>query len=237
MLRIAICDDNNAICSQIEGMILEYKKNNLIEIEVEVFWTGENLIKFIENEGCFDLIFLDIELGTTTGIEVGSKIRDVFDDYSSKIVFITSKNGYEIQLFDIQPLNFLRKPIEAEKIFKCINLCLKIIGVENNVFEYKKQHSICRIKTKDVFYFEKISRKIKIVTTLGEDIFNDTMTNIIEELPTNFIISHESFIVNFNRISLLNNNTIVMLNGHEIPISRRNLSNVRLKLVDLEMEK
>lgn len=91
MLRIAICDDNNSVCSEIEKIILNYQKYSCVKFDIDVFFTGESLINFIEKERDFDLIFLDIELGTTTGIEVGSKIRVEFDDHISKIVFITSK--------------------------------------------------------------------------------------------------------------------------------------------------
>lgn len=73
MLRIAICDDNNLVCSQIEEYILEYQRLSFRKFDVNIFYTGEDLINFIKNDNSFDLIFLDIELGTITGIEVGKK--------------------------------------------------------------------------------------------------------------------------------------------------------------------
>lgn len=145
MLKIAICDDNNCICLQVEKIILDYETVCMKKIDITTFSTGESLIDFIRNEHSFDLIFLDIELGSITGMEIGATIRDELDDYISKIVFITSKNGYESSLFDIQPLNFIRKPIEDKKIYKCIDLTLKLLGKENKVFEYKKDYDIIKI--------------------------------------------------------------------------------------------
>lgn len=75
-----------------------------MKIDVEVFDSGESLLEFIKKEHGFDLIFLDIEIGTTTDIVVGRKIRSELDDYISKIVFISSKEGYERKLFDIHCL-------------------------------------------------------------------------------------------------------------------------------------
>ena len=237
MLSIAICDDNNYNCSQIEKIILDYQKYKCELFDIDIFCTGENLINFIKNEHSFDLIFLDIELGTTTGIEIGSKIRNEFDDYISKIVFITSKDGYESQLFDFQPLNFLKKPIEPRKIHKCIDLSLKLLGIENNTFEYKKGYDIIKVQIKNILDFEKIGRKIHIVTTFDEDFFYDTILNLKNRLPKNFVVPHGSFIVNFNKIIRLKKDCLIMSNNIEIPVSQRNLKDIRTMLINSEMER
>lgn len=237
MIRIAICDDNNSICSEIEKVILEYKKTNINEIEIEVFYTGESLIDFIKNEHQFDLIFLDIELGTTTGIVIGSKIRLEFDDYISKIVFITSKVGYEQQLFDIQPLNFIKKPLDHEKIKNCLNLTIKLLGMDNKTFEYKKGYDVIKVDVKNILYFESKRKKIKIVTHCSEDYFYGTLENLKENLPKIFIEPHGSFLVNFHQIVRVTKESVFMKNGIEIPISQRNLKNIRSMLIDFEKEK
>lgn len=237
MIRIAICDDNNSICSEIEKIILDYQKRNCEKFDIDIFYTGESLIKSIESEHSFDIIFLDIELGTTTGIEVGNKIRGEFDDYISKIIFMTSKNGYESQLFDVQPLNFLKKPIETNKLQKCMDLCLKLFGRENQTFEYKKDYDIIKVKIKDIVYFEKEGRKIHLVTTKSEDFFNETISGIKARLPQNFIEPHESFLVDFNKIIKLTKNYIIMVNQKEIPVSRRNIQAIRTMLIDIERDK
>lgn len=237
MIRIAICDDNNGICSEMEKMILDYQKSSYIKFDITVFYAGETLINYIKNEHSFDLIFLDVELVTTTGIKVGLQIRDEFDDYISKIVFITSKNGYESQLFDIQPLNFLRKPIEVKLLKKCIDLSIKLLERENKTFEYKKDYTFIKVKLKDILYFEKEGRKVRIVTTDGEELFNDTLSSIKSRLPQNFIEPHESFLVNFSKMCRLKKDYLVMTNKKEIPVSKRNISSIRAMLVDTEKEK
>ena len=237
MLKIAVCDDDNAICSITEKNIIDYGKTNNVKIDVEIFNRGEELLEFIESEHSFDLIFLDIELGTTTGIKVGTKIREEFDDHVSKIVFVTSKNGYENELFNIQPLNFLRKPIEFSKLQKCLDLVIKLLDIENIYFEYKKDYDIVKVKIKDILYFEIVKRKTKIVTTSGEDFFTEIMTSVKNRIPKNFVQSHGSFLVNFNKIISLNKDFITLTDNTEIPVSQRNLKNIRTMLLNSEMEK
>ena len=227
MLTIAICDDNHTLCSEIENMILEYNKLSNIDISIEVFYSGENLIEFIESDHRFDLIFLDIELGTTTGVLVGNKIRNEFDDHISKIVFISSMTGYEQEMFDVQPLNFLRKPIDTEKLIKCINLATKILEKENKTFEYRTKNDFKKVNIKEIMYFESSLKKVKIVTVNNEDYFYSSLEKIKEALPQIFVSPHGSFLVNFDRIERITKQDIYMCNGRVIPISRRNILNIQ----------
>lgn len=57
MYRIAICDDEKYIGTQIENFILSHIKDILEKIDIEVFYLAEELYDFIENYHGFDLIF------------------------------------------------------------------------------------------------------------------------------------------------------------------------------------
>lgn len=78
MINIAICDDDKAICTQIENILLEYAQNVCLKIETSIFYTGETLLDYFNKGNYFDLIFLDIEMEKINGVEVGRKIRKVF---------------------------------------------------------------------------------------------------------------------------------------------------------------
>lgn len=50
----------------------------------------------------------------------------MYDDEITQIVYISGKSEYALELFDINPLNFLVKPLNYEKIEKVINKYLKL---------------------------------------------------------------------------------------------------------------
>lgn len=237
MLRIAICDDQNEICSQIERYLLAYTD---IELIIEVFYSGEKLVEYLKNNTQFDLIFLDIELGEFNGINVGEEIRNNLNDHICKIVFITAKDGYEKELFDLQPFNFLRKPVSQEKLIKCVELVAKILNIENNLFEYKKGHDTKKIAIKEILYFENILKKVKIISfnqktgVVIEEQFYGSLEKVKQTLPKTFFSPHRSYLVNYNNIKFMSNEEIQMLNGDVIPISRRYLKNTLKLQVDFE---
>lgn len=234
MLKIAICDDDIHVCSGIEKVIMNYAKTSPYNISVEVFISGEELIKFIQKEHMFDLIFLDIELGSTTGIDIGNKIRNQLDDYISKIVFISSKTGYERKLFDVQPLNFLDKPIDQESLIRCIELTFKMLDMEKKIFKYQVGHDFKQVAIKEILYFENRLRKVSIIMCDGIDEFYGSLENIKKQLPNTFVSPHASYIVNYNYIEKISRETIFMKNGVAIPISKRKIKeihNLQIQLI------
>ena len=116
MIKIAICDDFKDIVAQVNEHLVEYQQLRNIELDIKSFFSAEDLLDYLQSNHC-DLIILDIELVEMNGVELGHKIRTELNDNIIKIVYISGKNCYDRQLFDVQQLNFLQKPIDKEKLF------------------------------------------------------------------------------------------------------------------------
>ena len=236
MLNIAICDDEIVLANEIEQIILMFAHNTQESINVDVFYTGDDLMDSLNNN-VYDMIFLDIELGNTTGIDLGNKIRNEFCDYTCKIVFISAKTGYEMQLFDIQPLNFLVKPISSIDLERCLKLVIKILEKENTIFEYKSNYQLNRVKIKDILYFESYLKKIKIVTINHEDYFNDNLDSVKMRLPNFFFKPHRSYLVNYNQVTKITRDNIFINDiNKKIPLSKNSVKQVQLLQLQLEKE-
>ncbi|OLS02037.1 LytR/AlgR family response regulator transcription factor [Tissierella creatinophila] len=232
MLRIAICDDIVSICSELEDMILEFGQKNNQELTVEVFYRGEDILKYLNDGNSFDLIFLDIELGKLDGVEIGRIIREELEDYITKIIYISAKGHYDRQLFDVQPLHFLQKPLEKEKVFKDISLAIKILDRTNNYFMFKLSHETHKLPIKDIIYFESIDKQIKLVGVDETIYFYDNLYRVLDQVfKFRFIQTHRSYIVNYDHISIVKYNEFIMINGDVIPISqgrRKKIRNIQM---------
>lgn len=224
MVRIAVCDDAVEICSELENIILDYDK----QLPVDVFYSGEELIKYIKDGNNFDLIFLDIEIGKINGVEVGHFIRDELNDHITKIVYISSKSGYDRQLFDVQPLNFLPKPLDRKKIIQNIKLTATLLEKENKTFSFKIGNEIYRLPIKEIIYFESAGRQIKLISTNEVYRFYGRIDSVSEQLfASRFIVPHRSYIVNYDNIKIIEKDSIKMINGDIIPVSRTKTKDVR----------
>ncbi len=228
MIRIAVCDDVDAICSELENIILDFQKQEGIKLTVEAYPSGETFINDLKKGYKYELIFLDIEIGKINGVEVGHYIRDELKDYMTKIVYISSKTGYDRQLFDVQPFNFLPKPLDREKVISVIKLAIKFFEIENNIFSFKTGTQTHRVPVRDIVYFENIGRQIKLVSLNDIFYFYGTADSVREQLPkSRFIMPHRSYIVNYDNVLTIKKDEIEMCNGDIIPISRLKAKEVR----------
>ena len=91
MYTIGICDDGEQICIDIEKMLIQYAKEQNIQVDTNVWYSGEGLRDYLEAGNHLDILFLDIELFKMTGIEVGNYIRKQLDDMGMQIVYISGK--------------------------------------------------------------------------------------------------------------------------------------------------
>lgn len=238
MMRIAICDDMPAISAELEDIVTDAQKHLNQIFKIEVFYSGESLINYIKSGNVFDLIFLDIELEDITGIVVGEFIRKELDDHITKIVYISSKNNYDRQLFEIQPLHFLSKPLDKEKIIDVIKLAIKVLEKENNLFTFKMGHRIYKIPIKEIIYFECLKREIKLVSVRETFHFYDTVKSILERLVNaRFIQPHRSYIVNYDNILNIGKDEIEVCNGDVLPISRLKIKEIKELQITYEEER
>ena len=68
----------------------------------------------LAQEHAFDIAFLDIELGTSNGILLAKRLKDLQPDLS--IIFVTSYSKYAVDAFSIHATRYLLKPIQPEQI-------------------------------------------------------------------------------------------------------------------------
>ncbi len=83
----------------------------------------------------------------------------------------------------------------------------------------KSDKKIINIRIDEIHYVEAYGNYIKIFTE--EMILTpQTLTEFLEKLPHNFIQIHKSFVLNFNKLKLIDGNQIVLQSGAKIPIGK-----------------
>ncbi|MCM1488210.1 MAG: LytTR family DNA-binding domain-containing protein [Firmicutes bacterium] len=227
MIRVAVCDDMHEVVREVDNYLLEYQEQNDLKFCISNFYNAEDLWEFVKSNHC-DLIFLDIELGEMNGIELGKLIRKELNDQDIKIIIISAMDGYYQQCFDIQPLNFLLKPIDKAKLFEMIDLTVRLIDDQNHIFVFRTKESTYRLKVKDILYFESYNHNFKVVATNGNYSYRSSFSEIMNQLSDyGFIQVHKSYVINCNQTKNIEYDKIIMANGTEIPIGRDRRKEIR----------
>ncbi|MCH5297914.1 MAG: response regulator transcription factor [Ruminococcus sp.] len=236
--RIAVCDDEQIICTTLYNKLKKISEIKLVKFEIDCFNSGEELCCEMKSTN-YDLLFLDIELPEMNGVAVGKYIRESLNNELIQIAYISSKQEYAMKLFEMRPINFLVKPLSDDKIAKIIDKFLLLNRVDTELFEFKSGHSFYKVPFADILYFGSNGRKIKIVTQSTEYEFYDSLDTIYKEIKNKkFLFVHKSFIVNFRYITKYQYEQIIMSNNKIIPISqsrRKAIRSIFLKTKEAEL--
>lgn len=231
MYNIGICDDGENICTSIENMLFQYAEKKKVQVEVQVWYTGEGLKGYLEQGNHLDILFLDIELFKMTGIEVGSYIRNVLDNMGLQIIYISGKASYALQLFKTQPMDFLVKPILQEHIDHAMDMAIKIIKRRKEKFEFRQGKDYYYIAMGDIVYLESKGKKIKIMTPQGTYEIYGRLKDVVKGLSEDFIMIHQSYVINKEYVLRYTYEIVELVNGTILTISKVNRKQVRERLL------
>ena len=108
-MRVIICDDEKSTCARLEQMLKEISLEKSMELEIDVFFEGTALTRYLEREAAADILFLDIQFPGEgiNGVEVGKYIRETLNNPHMFLVYISSREEYAMELFQNQPFDFL----------------------------------------------------------------------------------------------------------------------------------
>lgn len=177
-------------------------------------------------DNAIDLIFVDINMPDINGIDfVKSLSKNV------KIVFITAHSEFAYEGFQLDAADYLLKPISFTDFLKSANKVneryfqqnssLPEIHQNRDYLFIKSEYRVIRINFKDIKYIESKREYVKIFLEGSEPITTLMSIKKLEEtLPGNmFMRVHRSFIVNLDKITVVERNRIIFDNKVYIPIS------------------
>ena len=242
MYRAGICDDDKIFCAGLEEIICDLAEKQRWQIETEVWYSGESLMRDLENMPCPDILFLDIELYEKSGIDVGRFIRGDREDYLAHIVYVSSRQEYAMQLFKLQPLDFLVKPVSGEQVREVLSRSMRQRAQGRALFEYQRGGSFCQVPCDRILYFMSNDKKIILATEKGDhdfasDIFYGKLKTLMAKLPAYFIMIHQSYVINSNYVAEYTYETVTMQDGSVLSISRPYRKAVRSRIKELERER
>ena len=116
MLRIAICDDDLPMTSEIESLLLNIMQDCHIKMDIDIFFDGQTLYQQIQSGTNFDIIYMDIEMSDVDGIQAARLIRA--QNIPSILIYISAYETYFKQLFEVEPFRFISKPIDVHLFYK-----------------------------------------------------------------------------------------------------------------------
>jgi two-component system, LytTR family, response regulator len=227
MYKAIIIDDERHARNEVKQALKSYSHFDLYESA-----TYEIALQDI-NKLQPDLLFLDIQLnGRKTGFELLEHI-----DSFPHVIFITAYDEFAIKAFEKNAIDYLLKPIDAnrfsEAIQKAVNaLDYKKTGAEGKMSIHEKVflkdgEKCWFVKLNDIICFESCGNYTKVFFDKNSPLILKSLNALEERLDEkNFFRTSRTHIVNINKIEKItayssNMYKLILENQQEIILSRR----------------
>ena len=185
LTSICICDDEKQQRNMLNKIITREMDLWGYPYQIKEYSSGESLVYNLEHENYYiDIIFLDIELGKSNGVDIAKTIRKHSKDTIKKL------EQWKENFITVQ------------------------IGT-----------NLCKINTKDILYFKSELRKLTVVTFDKTLEYYGKLNDMETVLPSNFIRTHQRYIVNLNHVDSITQ-TYAKVQNEKIPISRKKYQEV-----------
>ncbi|MFA6829786.1 MAG: LytTR family DNA-binding domain-containing protein, partial [Bacilli bacterium] len=219
MIRIAIVEDNESDLKNITNHLLNYQKLESYSMQIETFHTAKDFFSIWNSN--FDLIFLDIELPDSNGMQIAKQIRQIDDDVF--IIFCTNIASLALEGYTYHPLDYFLKPLQYN------DLKLRMDKVRNSVirkgfnFAVSQQGGLRIIFSNQLVYVESFGHTLVYHMIDGEKITSRGKS--MKEIDTilldkGFARPNVSFLVNLRFFKAIIDYDVLLTNGEKISTNR-----------------
>ncbi len=221
MIKIAVCDDEKNSRSYLTALI---KKQN-IECSVREYASAA---EYRSDGKRYDLLFLDIELGSSSagadGIELARQIRSTDSAGQPLIIFVTGYEQYVYDAFDVGAFQYLLKPVDERKFAEVFGRAAGQIlsGTEPCERKLTVRHAgeekvipLC-----DIYYIESRNHNIVLCTKSERLECYGKIGVMEEELQGQFYRIHRGYLLNLSYVERYDRTEVSVTNGEKLLLSR-----------------
>ncbi|MDR3678561.1 MAG: LytTR family DNA-binding domain-containing protein [Flavipsychrobacter sp.] len=207
-----------------EGIKLLVEKHTSLAI-VGSFNNADSAKKFI-TEHQVDLIFLDIQMPGTNGIDFARSVAQ-----QTLVIFTTAYVEFALDSYEVEAIDYLVKPVKEDrfkkavdkaaayfKLLSTVNSPQNIEQVATEYFFVKADRKIFKLYFTDILIIEGLKDYVVLHTNEQKIITAMNIKTIHDQLPKSiFVRVSKSYIINVRHIVSFDNNSVIV-QKHEVPI-------------------
>lgn len=225
MIRIAICNENEAASLETKENLTKALSHFGTEFKAEVFKDAKNLL-FAMHERFFEFVICTVSLGNEDMVEFARKIRE--GKYPVNFIFISEDMSQAERAWEIFPLAFFREIPDEEKLLKLFDFVFSFRATKGRFYVSAKNGEKHLIETKTIKYIEVFHNDICIHCADGRAVVcRHTLTGFLKKLGGNFVRCHQSYAVNVENVVSVKRYNLTLDDGSTVPVSKNSYCFIR----------
>lgn len=227
MLKIAICDDEKYYRDRIHALLLSFLETHVLEACVDLFFSGKEFLAERENLVKYDIVFLDINMEETDGIQTALEMRKFHSE--TCIVLVTAFMNYVLEGYKVGAVRYIMKDALEAQMEECMEALMKRMQLRQVTFAFIDGKKT--LYTDNIMYIESRGHKCLFVYMKKETVIYQIYEKLdkLEEIlcEYGFLRTHKSFLVNLKHVRKIGNYLVIMDSGEELPVPRLRFNKVK----------
>ena len=228
-MNIAILDDSKEDLRQIKSVVSSYYESRNTSADICLYSSAESFFAKY-SPGFYDLIIMDIYMGTMTGMDAARKLRDAKD--TAALIFITSSDAYAVESYDVQAVEsydvqasyYLLKPFDPEKLCRILSTIQLRQSQNSRYIELISDRTPVKIPVRSILYVDTYRNAIQVHTTDAGIIRSYMTFQKFEEILDGmkcFLSCYRGCIVNMDHIEEVTEEGFLMDSRELVTVRKR----------------
>jgi two-component system response regulator LytT len=238
MTRVLVVDDERPALEDLGHLL---KTSPSVRVVVLASGGAEALRALADDH--FDVVFLDVRMPDIDGLELGKALNRFADPPA--LVFVSAFEDGAVSAFehDLHPLDYLMKPVSRARVEQALGR----VGGQRTTntgetddeiipVEHQRGGATRLLDRSTVLYVQAEGDYVRMYADSGRFLVRAALSDIEQRWEQHgFVRVHRSYVANLKRAVEIRPKlggavTIVMVDGSEVPVARRQVADLRRRL-------
>lgn len=228
-LKVIIADDEPLAISNLKAKLAVYPNLNI----VECFDNGDDTLRFLQAAPDIDLVFLDIQMPGVKGIDILQQTSKGSAMARPLFILVTAYEQFAFAAFEHFAFDYLLKPVSRQRLAQALldaraaldKQPAQALTATTRKLAFKTGGSTLLLDDIDILLIEAAGNYMCIYTLNETLVIRETMKDLLQRLPGQFVQVHRSTLLNLHHVHKLqthnNDYQFILSNGKLVNASRR----------------
>ncbi len=237
-MRVLAVDDE---LPALEDLVRMLEASPAVE-RVESAASAEEALVALGDGATIDAVFLDVRMPGLGGLELARVLRRF--EQPPAVVFVSAFDDAAVDAFELAAVDYLRKPVSRRRLDEAIDRAGRrtpagetaTLEDETLAVDVLRGGGTRLLARSSVLYLQAHGDYVRVASTEGRYLVRARLSDLEERWAAHgFVRVHRGFVVNLRRAvevrpRLNGTAVLVMADGGEVPIARRQVGELRRKL-------
>ncbi|MCW2133619.1 LytR/AlgR family response regulator transcription factor [Arthrobacter sp. VKM Ac-2550] len=230
MVNVVIADDE---FPAVEALAYLLSRDPRIE-NIYKAMSGAEALRALESHNV-DALFLDIHMPALSGLDIARVISRF--SRPPAVVFVTADEDQALQAFELAAVDYLLKPVRPERLAESVRRICELIedgDTKPEVITVDQGGITKMIRRDEIKYVQAQGDYARLHTAEASYLIRVPLNDLEQQWEdAGYLRIHRSYLVAMNQVQQVRitaGKASVLINGAELPVSRRHLPAVRDKL-------